>query len=534
LLLQTLHRRSSSEIVYRKTRYSWVEFYSRIQRLASGLEAMGVKKGSKVAVVDFDTNRYLEAYYAVPMMGAILHTVNIRLPSGHIAYTMAHAEDDFVLLRDQFIPLATKIASSVRSIKGVVTMSDADSAPSLPMMNVKFYDDLLSQADPRYAFPELDENTTATLLYTSGTTGMPRGVWFTHRQLVLHALAVQIGLAGSAPGHRLDVRDVLLPLVPFFHVHSWGIPYVAGLNGQKIVLAGKYDPSVILDLVSRENITFSYMVPTVLSMILSHPGVEKYADELSRLKVVVGGEALSKGLAARARKLGISVMSGYGLSETAPVLTLANPTERHGSMNEEELLDAVLLKTGIPIPLVDLRVVDGNMIDVRRDNKTIGEIVVRAPWVTEGYYKDDANTRQLWSSGWLHTGDMAVIDENGCITIVDRIRDAIRSGDEWIPTVILEGILVSHPAVSEAAVIGAKDQKWGERPLAIVALREGQGTTEEKLMQHSRKFVEEGKIAKFWIPDRFVIITEPLPRTSTGKIDKKLLRERYSTALASQ
>ena len=282
LLVQTIHRRSSQEIVYGKTRYDWVEFYDRIRRLASGLETLGVKAGSTVAVVDVDTNRYLEAYYAVPMMGATLHTVNIRLPPEHIAYTMAHAADDFVMIRDEFVPLATKIAGSVKSIKGVVTMSDSGSAPSLPLMNVSFYDDLISGSDPEYEFPEFDENTRATIFYTSGTTGMPKGVWFTHRQLVLHTLVTQIGLAGGLPQNRLEVRDAVMPLVPFFHVHSWGIPYGVGLNGQKVVLAGKYDPSNILELISRENITYSNMVPTVLNMILNHPAVESYADALSK------------------------------------------------------------------------------------------------------------------------------------------------------------------------------------------------------------------------------------------------------------
>lgn len=531
LLAQTVHRGSRCEIVYRKTRYTWAEFYPRIQKLASGLEAMGVKKGSRVAVVDYDTNRYLEAYFAIPMMGAVLHTVNIRLPSGHIAYTMAHAGDDFVLLRDEFIPLAMKVASNARSIKGIVTMSDTGSAPSLPFMNVRFYDDLLAQADHRFEFAELDENSPATMFYTSGTTGTPKGVMFMHKQLVLHTLAVRIALSEAAPGHRVDGSDVLLPLVPFFHVHSWGIPYVAGLNGQKIVLAGRHDISGILELISRENVTFSQMVPAVLDMIVSHPAVESYRDSLSKWKVVVGGDPLPRELALKARKLGIRVMTGYGLSETAPVLTLANPTERHMELSEDDLMDKVLLKAGLPIPMVKLRIVDGKMNDVPRDNKMIGEIVVQAPWLTEGYYRDEAKTNELWAGGWLHTGDMAVMDVDGYVTIVDRIRDAIRSGSEWIPSMVLEEVLAHHPSVSEAAVIGAKDPRWGERPVAVVSLRHGGTTTAQELLEYTQKFVDEGKIAKFWVPDRFVVLAEPLPKTNTGKIDKRPLRDRYSATL---
>lgn len=533
LLIQTVHRRSQSEIVYGKTRYTWTEFYERIRKLAAGLEEMGVKKGSKVAVVDFDTNRYLEAYFAVPMMGAVLHTVNIRLPPEHIGYTMGHAGDDFLLLREDFIPLAVKLAGAVPSIKGVVTMSDTGSAPSLSLPNVKFYDDMLAKADGSYTFPELDENMQATLFYTSGTTGMPKGVWFTHRQIVLHTLSSLVGLAGASSQNGMNPADVVLPLVPFFHVHSWGIPYAVALNGQKLVLAGRYDYGNILELVARERVTFSDMVPTILNMLVSHPSVENYREALSHWKVVIGGAALPRELAVRARKLGIAVMAGYGLSETAPILTLANPNERLRMLSDEELLDNLLLKTGIPIPLVQIRVVDAEMKDVPRDGKTAGEIVVRGPWLTKEYYKDFAKTQELWAGGWLHTGDMAVIDSEGYLTIVDRIKDAVKSGGEWIPTLVLEDLIVRHPAVSEAAVIGAPEAHWGERPVAVVSLREGQNASEEEIAMHLQKFVDEGKIAKFWIPERIVIWSEPLPKTSTGKLDKKPLREKYSGVLTT-
>jgi acyl-CoA synthetase (AMP-forming)/AMP-acid ligase II len=528
LLLQTLHRRCDSEIVYGKTRYTWTDFNGRIQKLASGLEKLGVREGSKVAVLDFDSNRYLEAYYAVPMVGAILHTVNIRLPTEDIIYTMAHARDDFVMIKDDFITqLAGKIAADVKSIKAWVTMSDTGSSPSLPGPTSLFYDDLIAQGDIHYEFPMLDENTPATIFYTSGTTGRPKGVWFTHRQLVLHTLCSHIGLTAGAPRNRLDVRDVVMPLVPFFHVHCWGLPFGAGMNGQKLVLAGRYNPAVILELISREKVTFSNMVPTVLNMILNHPSVERYSDSLSRWKVSIGGAALPKQLAIKAKNLGIRATSGYGLSETCPVLTLANPTEHHLGMSDDELLDKVLLKTGIPIPLIQLRVVDEHMRDVPRDSKAVGEIVVRGPWLTKEYFKDPTKTRKLWEGGWLHTGDLALINQEGYISIVDRMKDAIRSGGEWVTTIVLEDLLMRHPAVMEAAVIGAKDEKWGERPVAIVSLRKGQMVDEDQLTRHLMNFVEQGIIAKFWIPNRCLITSEPLPKTSTAKIDKKPLREKY-------
>jgi fatty-acyl-CoA synthase len=536
LLVQTLHRKCTSEIVYGKSRYTWTEFYSRIRKLASGLEKLGVSERSKVAVLDYDSNRYLEAYFAVPMMGAILHTVNIRLPVEDIIYTMAHAKDDFVMIRDDFIAnqLASKIANEVKSVEGWVTMSDTGSIPSIrddELRPSQYYDDLLAEGDPHYDFQEFDENTPATIFYTSGTTGRPKGVWFTHRQLVLHTLASTIGLSNGAKRNRLDVNDVIMPLVPFFHVHCWGLPYGSAMNGQKLVLAGRYQPENILNLISREHVTFSNMVPTILNMILSSPQVNDYADALSKWKVSIGGAALPRELAIRARKLGISVSTGYGLSETCPVLTLANPTEKHKELSDEELFDKVLLKTGIPIPLIHLRVVDDHMKDVPRDNKSVGEIVVQGAFLTREYFKDPAKTRKLWDGGWLHTGDLATIDPDGYISIVDRMKDAIKSGGEWITTIVLEDLLTRHPAVFEAAVIGVRDEKWGERPVAVISLRPDRTTDGEELRHHLMGFVDEGIIAKFWIPDKYIISLDPLPKTSTGKLDKKILRDKYAGML---
>jgi fatty-acyl-CoA synthase len=532
LLTQTLYRKSKNEIVYGRIRHSWGKFYERVNRLASGLDSLGVKKGSKVAVIDLDTHRYLEAYYAVPMMGAILHTINIRLPPEQISYTMAHAEDDVVLVRDEFLPIAAKVAPSVKSIKKVVAMSDSSfdrPPPKLP--DVRDYEDLLSTSSPHYDFPILDENDPATLFYTSGTTGLPKGVSFTHRQIVLHTLGFVVALGASQGPVKFGSNDVLMPLVPFFHVHSWGVPYSAGLLGQKVVLAGRYEVANILETMAREGVTFSHLVPTVLNMVLSYQQIENYRDALSRWKIVVGGSALPRELALKAMKFGIKVMAGYGLSETAPVLTVATPTQEISNMTEEEMLDKVLLKAGLPIPFVDLRVVDENFTDVPRDNKTFGEIVVRAPWTTKEYTKDPERTSELWSGGWLHTGDIAVVDETGYITIVDRIKDVVKSGGEWVSSIFLEDLLMRHPAVFEAAVIGVKNEKWGERPIGIVSLKKGSNVTERELKEHLMKFVDEGKISKFWVPDSFVMLTEPLPKTGTGKIDKKPLREKYSTMI---
>ncbi len=531
LLKQTIHRGSTGEIVYGKTRYTWPKLYDRVNGLAAGLASMGVRKGSKVAVVDLDTNRYLEAYYAVPMMGAILHTVNVRLPPEQIAYTITHADDEIVMVRDEFLPLAAKIIPQLKSVKGAVTMSDSGTAPSPPVTKTRFYDDLV-KSESHFEFPALDENTQATLFYTSGTTGLPKGVGFTHRQLVLHTLGIAAGLADSPV--RMNSADVIMPLVPFFHVHGWGFPYLAGMWGMKVVLMGRYDPKNILEHLQQEKVTVSDMVPTVLNLILNHPDAGQYKEALSHWKVIIGGAALPKELALTARRLGMTVMAGYGMSETGPVLTLGTPKDELVALPEDELLESVLLQAGLPIPLVEVRVVDPNMKDVPRDGRTLGEVVVRAPWTTEGYYKEKERSEALWSGGWLHTGDLAAMSKSGVIMIKDRLKDVVKSGGEWISTLLLEDLLMRHPAVLEAAVIGAKDQKWGERPVAVVCMKAGKSATEAELKAHLDRFVDEGKIAKFWLPERILTSGEPLPKTSTGKLDKKPLREKYTNVLGAR
>ena len=530
LLKQAVYRKSAGEIVYGKTRYTWPKLYERVNGLSAGLESMGVRKGSKVAVVDIDTNRYLEAYYAIPMMGAVMHTVNVRLPPEQIAYTMAHAEDDFVLIRDEFLPLGAKIAPQLKSLKGVVTMSDSGTAPSAQFPNERFYDDLVASSS-HFEFPNLDEDTQASLFYTSGTTGMPKGVEFTHRQLVLHTLGIAAGLADSPIRH--DSADVIMPLVPFFHVHGWGFPYLAGMWGMKIVLVGRYDPKNILENLRREKVTISDMVPTVLNLVLNHPDLAQYKEALSHWKVVIGGAALPEELATAARKLGMVVIAGYGMSETGPVLTLGTPRDEMRALPEDEKMRRVQLQAGLPIPLVEIRVVDEEMKDVPRNGKTLGEVVVRSPWLTDGYYKDSEKSEALWSGGWLHTNDLAALDEKGTLMIRDRLKDVVKSGGEWISTLLLEDLLMHHPAVLEAAVIGARDPKWGERPIAVVCLKGGTSATEEELRSHLERFVDEGRIAKFWLPEKVIIRADPLPKTSTGKLDKKPLREAYSGTLTT-
>jgi fatty-acyl-CoA synthase len=506
------------EIVYLDRRVKYREFFSRVRRVCGGLGGIGVQRGDVVGVLDWDTMAYMELYFAVPMYGAVLHTVNIRYPPELIYMTMAHAGDKYVVIRDEFVPLVDNYASLFDFVKGWIIASDSGRMPETKLSPAYNYEDLAKgpECDP----PDLDEDTWATIFYTSGTTGMPKGVTFTQRNLVMHTLAL-VAETRMEP-LSLTEDDVIMSLVPMFHVHSWGIPYVSILMGSKYVLPGRYDWGRILELIGREGVTFSTMVPSILYMILTHPRVEEYADALRRWKVVLGGAATPRGLATMARKYGITVIGGYGLSETCPVLTIAVKNEATRGKSYDEVFDQ-MISTGVPIPMAHVRVVGPDGRDVPHDGATVGEIVARAPWLTSGYYMDPERTRELWRDGWLHTGDLAVVDPMGYIHIVDRERDAIKSGGEFIPTLVVENLISEVPGVGEVAIVGRPDPKWGERPVAFV-VRRGQ-VSESDIIVNLQRHVDAGRIQKWWIPDQIIFIDE-MPRTSTNKVDKKELRRR--------
>jgi len=518
LFINTPKNFSKTEIKYKNFRkYTYSEFFERIQGLAHGLESIGVKRGDVVAVIDWDTDKYLEAYFAVPMMGAVLHTVNIRYPPEIIYYTMNHAEDKYVILRDEFLPIIEKNAQLFDFIKGWIVYSDEGKEINSKLKPLYYYDDIVKKN--HYEFPDLDENTTATIFYTSGTTGFPKGVTFTHRKLVMHTLA--LSNAVQYPPLNLTRDHTFMILVPMFHVHSWGIPFSAILNGNKYVLPGRYEVGTILELLKNENVKFSAMVPSILYMILSAPNLESYKEYLNGWKIVIGGAALPRGLAMRARSLGIITIGAYGLSETAPLLTIATYNDEIQNADPETKFN-FSITTGIPVPMVNLRVVDQNMNDVSSDGKSVGEIIVRAPWLTTGYYKDPNKTEELWKGGWMHTGDLAVINPNGYISIVDREKDAVKSGGEFIPSLVLENAISELKGVGEVAVVGKSDEKWGERPVAFIV--KTSNINEKDVIEHLNKYVEVGRIQKWWIPDQ-IIFVESIPKTSTGKSDKKQLKE---------
>jgi fatty-acyl-CoA synthase len=515
------------EIVYRdQKRFTYRELRDRIGRLASGLAAHGVLPGDTVGVMDWDSHRFLEAFFAIPMMGAILQTVNVRLSHDQIVYTIEHAGPTTLLVNDEFLELLAAIRPRLTKVKTIIVMSDQNAHSQREGDVAGHYEDMLAAASSDFDFPDFDENTQATTFYTSGTTGSPKGVYFSHRQMVLHAIS-ELAAFGSAPRQgRFHAESVYMPITPMFHVHAWGFPYTATLAGAKQVYPGRYVPDLLLKLIKNEGVTFTHCVPTILLMLLDAPAS---ADtDLSRLTMVIGGAALPKALALRAMARGIDIFTGYGMSETGPVLTLAQLKDSMlGGDPEEEV--TFRTKTGRPIPLVDVRIVDPDMRDVPHDGKSSGEIVVRAPWLTQGYHLNPTASEALWQGGYLHTNDIANMSPDGYLQITDRIKDVIKTGGEWISSLELEDIIMKAPGVKEVAVIGMKDEKWGERPVALIVrdYQAAEAPTENAIKAHVGGFADKGVISKYGVPQT-ILFVDQLERTSVGKIDKKLLRARYA------
>jgi len=523
LLNTALARAPNQEIVYRaQARYTYRAFRDRVGKLASALADLGVRPGHTVAMMDLDSHRYLECFFAVPMMGATLHTINVRLSPEQILYTINHAKDDVILANSEFLPILEQIWDRVEGVKSLVWIDDTGGQPNTGLPFAAEYETLLAGADPNYVFPDLDEDTRATTFYTTGTTGLPKGVYFSHRQLALHTMALRNAITGTGHG-RLNDGDVYMPVTPMFHVHAWGFPYVATTLGLKQVYLGRYSPDLVLDLIAREKVTFSHCVPTILQMILAHP--KSNEGMLDGWKVIVGGAALPRALAKDAMQRGIDITTGYGMSETCPVLTLSHLRSEHEAWDLDRQVE-VRIKAGRPIPFVDLRVVDAEMQDVPCDGATPGEIVARAPWLTQGYLRDPANSEKLWLGGWLHTGDIGVIGADGYLKITDRLKDVIKTGGEWVSSLDVEDLILKHPGVGEAAVIGIPDAKWTERPLAVVVRKEGSAVSDCEIKAGLQEYASKGVISRYAVPDHVVFVSA-LPRTSVGKLDKKVLREQF-------
>jgi len=521
LLLSGSRYEKTREIVYRDlVRYSYLTFNERVARLANVLTNAGVKAGDTVAVMDWDSHRYLECMFAVPMIGAVLHTINIRLSPEQILYTMNHADDRVVLVNSEFLPIYQGIKGALTTVEKTVLLTDgADKTADLPGL-VGEYEQLLAAASPQYDFPDFDENSVATTFYTTGTTGNPKGVYFTHRQLVLHTMGMA-SMMGAVHTPRLMANDdVYMPITPMFHVHAWGVPYVATMLGIKQVYPGRYDPELLVGLWKKEKVTFSHCVPTILQMVMNAKAAQDV--NFSGWKIIIGGSSLNRSLYEAAKARGIHLTAAYGMSETCPMISCAHMNDELLAGSEDERT-TYKIKAGVPVPLVEAAIIDADGNFLPADGESQGELVLRAPWLTQGYFREPQKSEELWEGGWLHTGDVATLDNMGFIDIRDRIKDVIKTGGEWISSLELEDLVSRHPGVREVAVVGIPDPQWGERPFALLVARDGHSLDAKSLKEHLKPFVEQGLLSKWAIPSQIALVTE-IPKTSVGKLDKKRIR----------
>ncbi|WP_267740584.1 fatty acid--CoA ligase [Myroides injenensis] len=526
LLENSLRVNPMHEVVYKDlVRMNYFELYDKIKRLCNLYCNLGLEGGSVIGVIDYDSHRYLMNYFAVPITGNVLHTINWRLAPEQILYTINHAEDEVLIVHEDFMPLIESFKDRMKTVKQIVVIREHENEVKASINFTGYFDDLIAKESEFFTFPNFSEDAIATLFYTTGTTGNPKAVYFSHRQLVLHTMVEMSVMSTMNEAFKIKSSDVYLPLTPMFHVHAWGLPYLATSLSLKQVYIGKFEPKSFLEIFVKEKPTISHCVPTILNMLLESPSARDI--DLSTWSVLIGGSALSKPLARRALERGISVVTGYGMSETCPLLT-SSYLSLETIKNDMESQLEIRTRTGRAALLVDLKVVDEQGNEVPKDGKSLGEIIVRAPYLTMGYYKDKEKGEQLWEGGYLHTGDVAWVDENNDVKIVDRSKDVIKTGGEWMSSLTLEEMIGSYQGVIETAVIGIPDEKWGERPFALVVINKDEKIEEQDLNRHMQKYVDKKLINKWAIPDRFVFVEE-IPKTSVGKISKKKIRELYNT-----
>jgi acyl-CoA synthetase (AMP-forming)/AMP-acid ligase II len=489
------------------------ETAQRARRFASALAGLGISEGDRVATLLWNQPEHLELYFALPLMGAVLHTLNPRLSVDELSFIVSDAQDRAIVVDESLLEVFERFRSA-QDWEHVVVVSRSGSVPD----GTIDYDSLVDSAEPA-SWPRLDERHAAAMCYTSGTTGRPKGVVYSHRALVLHSL-----MAALPDAHSISGRDTILPVVPMFHANSWGLPYIAAFTGAGQVLPGpRLDAESVLDLLADEQVTITAGVPTVWMAILQALDAEPDRWNLEKLRLlIVGGSAVPRSMFEGFDRHGLTVMQAWGMTETSPMGTICRVPLELDDASEEERYD-FRVRQGIPSPFFEIRArgEDGELIPW--DDQTMGELEVRGPWVAAAYHHGRGEEK-FTEDGWFQTGDIVTINSRGCIRIADRSKDLVKSGGEWISSVDLENNLMAHPAVAEAAVIAMPDEKWGERPLAVVVLRDGAEATPEELREHlSQHF------AKWQLPDRFEFV-DAIPRTATGKFKKTELRERFVKA----
>jgi len=520
LLRHAERHHGAQEIVSRRVegdlhRYTYRELGQRSRQLANALAAFGLESGDRVATLAWNGYRQMELYYAVAGSGRVLHTLNPRLHPDQVVWIADHAEDRVLFFDLTFLPLVEAIAQRVGTVKHFVAMTDRKHMPATTTIpGLLCYEDLIESKPEQFEWPEFDENTAATLCYTSGTTGNPKGVLYSHRSTLLHAWA-----AALPDAFGCSARDTILPVVPMFHVNAWGLPYVACMVGAKIVFPGPWlDGRSLHELFEDESVTLSAGVPTVWKGLLAHVEANGLGFRTMR-RTVIGGSACPPAMMrAFQERYDVQVLHAWGMTETSPLGTVCSLKPSHLALAPDQQL-AVQAKQGRAVFGVDMKIVDDSGNELPQDGKTSGELLVRGPWIVSDYFKSPGASPLL--DGWFPTGDVATIDPDGFMQITDRCKDLIKSGGEWIGSIELEGVAVAHPAVAMAACIGARHPKWDERPLLVVVKAPGAELTREQLLRHY-----EGKVAKWWIPDD-VVFVDSIPLGATGKVQKNLLRERF-------
>lgn len=498
-------------------RYTYQEAFTRANQLASAMSSWGLQPGDRVATLAWNDYRHFETYYAVGCSGYVTHTINPRLFPEQLVFIINHADDQYVFLDADFVPLVEKIADQCPGVKGYVVMISEDQMPETTLPNAMCYETLVASAAADYDWPDVDENAACALCYTSGTTGNPKGVLYSHRSTILHAYA---GLMPDAMG--LGQADVILPIVPMFHVNAWGLPYACPMIGAKMVMPGNKmgDGETLAALINEENVTFSAGVPTVWLSLINYLKQSGMRVESLR-RVIVGGSACPLSIMEDFDTYGVETRVGWGMTEMSPLGTTNPSRDIRDEMSADEFAK-LRLKAGRPIYGCDVKITDDDNNELPWDGVAFGSLKVRGPWICSAYYKLEGSSAH-GEDGWFETGDVATIDPRGYIAITDRTKDVIKSGGEWISSIDVENVATDHPKVAEAAVIGRIHDKWGERPLLIV-VRNAQGAdlTSEEITEWF-----DGKIAKWWTPDAVEFIDE-MPHTATGKIQKTTLRDMFA------